>query len=90
VKARISLITLGVRDLARAIEFYETGLGLPRLESPPEVAFFKLNDTWLGLHGWDALADDVQVPPTWEGFRGVTLAHNPFQWIGPPDEAATL
>lgn len=76
MQPRISLITLGVRNLARAIEFYEQGLGLPRIESPPEVAFFKLNGTWLGLCGWEALADDAQVSPEGIGFRGVTLAHN--------------
>jgi len=43
------MITLGVRDLASAIKFYEKGLGFPRMESPPEVAFFTLNGTWLGL-----------------------------------------
>lgn len=36
----------GVRDLAVAIKFYEHGLGLPRMESPPKVAFFTLNGTW--------------------------------------------
>ena len=55
------MITLGVRDLASAVEFYETGLGFPRMESPPEVAFFALNGTWLGLYGREALADDAQV-----------------------------
>lgn len=73
---RISMITLGVRDLPRAIAFYETGLGLPRLESPPSVAFFDLNGTWLGLFGWDDLAADAKVSAQGEGFRGVTLAHN--------------
>lgn len=40
MKPRISMITLGVRDLSASIKFYEEGLGFPRLESPPEVAFF--------------------------------------------------
>ena len=43
MKPRISMVTLGVRDLAAAIDFYEKGLGFPRMESPPEVAFFTLN-----------------------------------------------
>ena len=58
MQPRISMITLGVHDLAVAIEFYEKGLGFPRMESPPEVAFFTLNGTWLGLYGRDALAKD--------------------------------
>ncbi|PKL94652.1 MAG: glyoxalase, partial [Gammaproteobacteria bacterium HGW-Gammaproteobacteria-8] len=49
MQPRISMITLGVRDIATSVEFYEKGLGFPRLESPPSVAFFKLNGTWLGL-----------------------------------------
>lgn len=42
MKPRISMITLGIRDLAAAIDFYEKGLGFPRMESPPEVAFFTM------------------------------------------------
>lgn len=76
MKPRISMITLGVRDLARSIEFYQRGLGLPRMESPPEVAFFTLNGTWLGLFGREALAEDAGVPAAGSGFSGVTLAHN--------------
>lgn len=76
MKPRISLITLGVRDLAKSIAFYEQGLGLPRMESPPEVAFFTLNGTWLGLYGREALAKDAQVSAEGEGFAGFALAHN--------------
>ncbi|MGB1923629.1 MAG: VOC family protein, partial [Alcanivorax sp.] len=51
MEPRISMITLGVRDLATAIRFYEQGLGLPRRPGPDDapVAFFELNGTWLGL-----------------------------------------
>ncbi len=70
------MITLGVRDLARAVRFYEAGLGFPRMESPPEVAFFTLNGSWLGLYGRAALAADAGVPDDGSGFEGVTLAHN--------------
>lgn len=70
------MITLGVRDLAAAIEFYERGLGFPRLESPPEVAFFTLDGTWLGLYGREALAEDATVPAAGAGFEGFALAHN--------------
>jgi uncharacterized protein len=76
MKPRISMITLGVRDLAAAIAFYEHGLGFPRMESPPEVAFFTLNGTWLGLYGREALAEDARVSAAGEGFEAVTLAHN--------------
>ncbi|MCE8032792.1 MAG: VOC family protein [Halomonas sp.] len=76
MKPRISMITLGVRDLAASIRFYEQGLGLPRMESPPEVAFFTLNGTWLGLYGREALAEDAGVSPEGSGFTGIALAHN--------------
>ncbi|UYG06402.1 VOC family protein [Halomonas sp. M4R1S46] len=76
MQPRISMITLGVADLARAVRFYEQGLGWPRLESPPEVAFFPLNGTWLGLYGREALAEDAGVPAEGSGFAGVALAHN--------------
>ena len=45
MQPRISMITLGVHDMARAVEFYEQGLGFPRMDSPPEVTFFTLNGT---------------------------------------------
>lgn len=76
MKPRISMITLGVRDLATAVKFYETGLGFPRMESPPEVAFFTLNGSWLGLYSRNALAEDATVPPEGNGFEGFTLSHN--------------
>lgn len=76
MQPRISMITLGVRDLPAAVAFYEKGLGFPRMESPPTVAFFTLNGTWLGLYGREALAEDAQVSAAGEGFAGFALAHN--------------
>ncbi|HUT41841.1 MAG TPA: VOC family protein [Gammaproteobacteria bacterium] len=76
MQPRISMITLGVRDLERAVRFYRDGLGFPQMESPPAVAFFTLNGSWLGLYGHDALAEDATVPAAGSGFRGVALAHN--------------
>lgn len=76
MQPRISMITLGVRDLVAAVQFYETGLGFPRMPSPPEVAFFTLNGTWLGLYGRAALAEDAQVSSEGQGFAAFSLAHN--------------
>jgi len=73
---RISMITLGVEDLSRSIGFYRNGLGFPLKESTPEVAFFDLNGSWLGLYGREALAVDAGVPADGNGFNGFSLAHN--------------
>lgn len=76
MKPRISMITLGVADLPRAIAFYRDGLGFPQRESPPEVAFFTLAGCWLGLYGREALAADALISPAGSGFPGFSLAHN--------------
>jgi hypothetical protein len=76
MKPRISMITLGVRDLEKSIRFYEQGLGLPRMDSPPEIAFFRLKGSWLGLYDRELLAEDAGVPADGVGFPGFTIAHN--------------
>lgn len=76
MQPRISMITLGVRDMAASVKFYQEGLGFPKVGSEPSVAFFNLNGTWLGLYGRDALAEDAQVPAKSSGFPGFALAHN--------------
>ncbi len=76
MKPRISMITLGVRNLPAAVKFYRDGLGFPQMESPPEVAFFTLNGSWLGLYGREALAEDARVSAQGSGFEGFSLAHN--------------
>jgi len=77
MKPRISMVSLGVHDLVRATEFYQQGLGLPRLEPYKDsITFFDLNGTWLGLYPWDKLAEDAGISPAGEGYRGMALAHN--------------
>ncbi len=76
MKPYISMITLGVRDLAASAKFYEEDLGFPRMESPPDIAFFTLNGTWLGLYGREALAEDATVSAEGHGFQSFTLSHN--------------
>ena len=76
MKPRISMISLAVRDLDAACAFYADGLGFPRLDAPPGVAFFDLNGTWLGLSPRTSLARDAGVSPDGNGYEGFNLAHN--------------
>ncbi|KAB7528875.1 VOC family protein [Flagellimonas olearia] len=76
MKPRISMVSLGVADLEKSIAFYRDGLGLPMLPSPPGVAFFNLNGTWLGLSGRESLAANAGVPSEGNGYTGINLAHN--------------
>jgi catechol 2,3-dioxygenase-like lactoylglutathione lyase family enzyme len=76
MEPRITLVTLGVSDLARSIRFYRDGLGLPQRETPEGVAFFEMRGMWLSLYAREALAEDATVSPEGSGFRGFTLAHN--------------
>ncbi len=76
MKPRISMVSLGVSDLDKSVEFYQKGLELPKLESPPGVAFFNLNGTWLGLSERTALARDATISAEGHGYSGINLAHN--------------
>ncbi|MDF1832245.1 MAG: VOC family protein [Porticoccaceae bacterium] len=77
---RISMITLGVKDMAKSVAFYKDGLGFPQMASPPKVAFFTLNGSWLGLYDYKNLAEDtageISADDKIDGFKGFTLAHN--------------
>lgn len=76
VEPRVSLITLGVRDIARARAFYEALGFVASSASNDDVAFFRAGGVALGLFGWSALAADADVDEAGTGFRGVTVAHN--------------
>ena len=76
MEQRLSMVTLGVADLARARRFYEQGLGWQRANRHEEVVFYQAGGMVLGLFGRDALAEDAQVPSAGSGFRGIALAYN--------------
>jgi catechol 2,3-dioxygenase-like lactoylglutathione lyase family enzyme len=77
MKPHVNVITLGVRDLARARKFYAEGLGWPvRVEDYNWVCFtLGAGDTVLALYPWDELAADAEVSAEGTGFRGITLAY---------------
>jgi len=75
MKAKIGIVTLGVRDVDRAAAFYRT-LGFPQKGDHADgYAMFRMEGTWLGLYERAALAADAGVPPGDAAFSGVTLAH---------------
>ncbi|MFI9653641.1 VOC family protein [Guyparkeria sp. GHLCS8-2] len=77
MEQRLSVITLGVADLARSRAFYEQGLGWTVGGAAEQVVFFQLNGIVLALYPRADLAADAGVPAgEGGGFAGMTLAHN--------------
>jgi catechol 2,3-dioxygenase-like lactoylglutathione lyase family enzyme len=77
IPARISIVTLGVADLARSARFY-TALGWERCSSSSdEIVWFRTADGNLGLFPFGELAADADLPASPRtGFGGITLAIN--------------
>lgn len=85
MRQRVSLITLGVADLARARRFYEA-IGWSTGAAPDdEVVFFQAGDMVLALWDREKLAADSCVPDP-GGWGGVTLALN----LGSPAEVDSV
>jgi uncharacterized protein len=81
MEQRLSLITLGVENIARARSFYES-LGWKASSvgqsatGDAAVCFFQLNGSVLALWARQALAKDARVTDGDSGFRAVALAYN--------------
>ena len=77
VPARISIVTIGVADVARSAAFYEH-LGWERCASSmDEIVWFRTADSYLGIFGWNDLAADALIEDASRGgFGGITLAIN--------------
>jgi catechol 2,3-dioxygenase-like lactoylglutathione lyase family enzyme len=76
MQPRLSLITLGVADVARARRFYEA-LGFKAGRASQEsVTFFAAGGVVLALFGREPLAADAGVADSAPGFSGIALAHN--------------
>ncbi len=76
MEPRISIITLGVKDVARSRTFYEA-LGFKASTASQEsVTFLDGGGVVLGLYGRGPLAEDATVEDSAPGFSGVALAHN--------------
>jgi uncharacterized protein len=81
VRQHLSVVTLGVRDLARARRFYEALGWESGCEPDSDVVFFQSGGMVLALWGRDQLREDSVVEDS-GGWGGVTLAHN----VGSPEE----
>lgn len=79
MEPRITLLTLGVADLPRAVRFYRDGLGWPTTYRDGDpVAFFGTSGARISLYPVDHLAADISAdtPVPRPGFGGITIAHN--------------
>lgn len=76
---RLTVVTLGVRDFAASVRFYEA-LGFRRRmrATGDEIAFFDAGGVVLALYRWNDLAADARLAaePAPAAFRGVALAWN--------------
>ena len=75
MEQRVSLATLGVRDLPRARAFYEALGWTTRAEPGDDVAFFQAGGMVVALWNRARLAEDSGVDDP-GGWGGITLAHN--------------
>lgn len=76
MEQRLSLITLAVSDLDRALAFY-TAMGWTRTGTEEGIAAFDLLAQTLGLYRRAALAEELGLSEDEiGGFSGITLAHN--------------
>ncbi|MFD2515580.1 VOC family protein [Pontibacter locisalis] len=77
MEQRLTIITIGVKNLQRSRDFYLNVFGWKPTESSTEgVVFFQLNGIQLALFPQESLADDAGVDPQGNGFRRYSLAHN--------------
>lgn len=72
---RVTLITLGVADLARSRAFYEA-LGWVPAQTQEGVVFYQMQGAVLALFGRDALAADQGRPGVSLGTGAIALAQN--------------
>ena len=85
MEQRVTLITLGVSDLARSRAFYEAVGWKTGAEPDDDVVFFQAGGLVVALWSRESLAEDSGVTDT-GGWGGVTLAHN----VGSPAEVDAI
>lgn len=75
MQQQISVITLGVADLARSKRFYGEGFGWAPVFENPEIVFYQMNGLVLGTWLADNLEEDMRRPAG-AGPGAIALAHN--------------
>jgi uncharacterized protein len=75
MEQRITLLTLGVSDYAKAKAFYAALGWSPALEVE-ETAFFQGNGVILALWAREKLSPDLGIPDDGARWSGIALAHN--------------
>lgn len=75
MQQQVSVVTLGVADLARSRRFYVEGFGWAPVFENPEIIFYQMNGFVLGTWLAAALEADMQRPGTMRP-GAVSFAHN--------------
>jgi len=76
MRQKLGLITLGVNDLEKAVNFYEKGLGWKKSAfSTGDLVLFSIGGIGLALYPRKLLAEDATVDEASSGFSGVTLSY---------------
>ena len=82
---RLSFVTLGVIDLARARAFCEQHGWVPRSRADDDVVFCQVGGLVVALRDRGRLAEDTAVADS-GGWGGIALAHN----VRSPDEVDVI
>ena len=85
MEQRLSMVTLGVVDIARARNFYENLGWAASQTSTDDVVFFQTGGMVLGLWDRTSLAEDSGVEDA-DGWGGTTLAYN----VASPDQVDSV
>jgi len=77
MRQKLNLITLGVDDFQKSVDFYEKGLGWKKSDkSMDDLALFPLGGIVLALYPRQELAHDTTLQYQPSAFAGLTLAYN--------------
>jgi catechol 2,3-dioxygenase-like lactoylglutathione lyase family enzyme len=77
MEQRLTFLTLGVKDMKTAIDFYENKFEWRRSDKSTEnLILYELPHFLFALYPLDALAEDAQVAPGGDGFKGFAMAYN--------------